>query len=136
MYGRFELGPLNVWWQNFIALHFYGGVTCALMYSLKCRMIHKSTDTKHPYCLEKQTFFNFVKHVEKFPKYIWRAPYIHEYTSKTQQGFQPYILRLPMILCLHVGINRHNIHPLSSVSTEGGARGPWSNSLTAGPYRA
>jgi hypothetical protein len=52
--------------------------------------------------------------VEKFPKYVWRAPYIHEYPSITQQGFQPYILRLPMILCLYVGIHRHKIHPLSS----------------------
>ncbi len=80
------------------------GVTCAFISSLKCRIIHKSADTKHLYYLQKQTFFNFVKHVEKFPKYIWRAPYILEYPSKKQEGFQPYLLRLPMILCLNVGI--------------------------------
>jgi hypothetical protein len=114
MYGRFELGPLNVWWQNFIALPVYRGVTSALTSSLKCRIINKSTDTKHPYYLEKQTFFNLVKHVEKFPKYIWRPPYIHEYPSKNQQEFQPYLLRLPMILCMYVGINRHKIQPFSS----------------------
>jgi hypothetical protein len=115
MYGWFELGQLNVWWQNFIALPVHGEWhACALISSLKCRIIHKSADTKHPYYLEKQAFFNFIKHVEKFLKYIWRAPYIHEYPSKNQEGFQPYLLRLPMILCLYVGINRHKIHPLSS----------------------
>jgi hypothetical protein len=37
-----------------------------------------------------------------------------EYPSKNQEGFQAYLLRLPMILCLYVDINRHKIHPLSS----------------------
>jgi hypothetical protein len=34
--------------------------------------------------------FMYVKHLQKFPKHIWRAPYVHEYLSHKRGG----ILRL------------------------------------------
>jgi hypothetical protein len=35
----------------------------------------------------------YVKHLEKFPKHIWRAPYVHEYLSHKRRGILCLLLK-------------------------------------------